>query len=206
MLIKKMQTKKTLTFQVAAKDISLATESLETLITENRLPNPAKKFRISRLVYGEDTIKNIDISFDDRSSKYELSGTDLLILESIKTRIEAFAGEHRTWFGGGLMVMGIFALMVTTAVIMIKLPPGTTLSPVMDLSISLGGMALFVLAFYLLFSDRLSDWFPTTAIYIGSASAMERYTAEFTFWGFVIGFFGLLVTLVLAIKPKRNGS
>lgn len=198
---------KALRFQVGSRDAGLTSRSLEALIAEDHLPDPAGTFRISTSGYGsrEDSIRDIQISFQDRFSYYELIGTDLLVLQPIKTRIEGFAEAHRNRLGGPGIVMGMFGLITLTSLLMVSLSPaGQTLSPNILLGIRIAGMMLLIAAFYSLFFDRFFELFPTTAIYGGAASVFVRYGPEFMFWGFVIGLIALIATMILTRRPREQ--
>ena len=201
---KKERVDKTLTYQIASKNARLATKSLESIISGTRLPNPATRFRISRQSYKDEAISNIDISLGARSSEYELSGTDTVTLESLKSRIENFGEEHRTHLGGPMIGFGVFMLLMLIGVILVYAPPQTKTSAGKAIGTMFAGTCLLAIAMYMLITDRISDWFPTTAIYTGSSSVLERYSPEFTFWGLVVGILGIIITIALIQKPPKS--
>lgn len=196
-----------LIFRVASKETSLTSGSLEALIAENRLPNPARTFRISTSGYGfgEDSIRDIDISFRDRFSYYDLQGTNIQILQSIQTRIEGFAEAHRNRLGSPGFAFVMYGLITVISLIMVSLSPARhTLSPMTILGMRIAGVVILAAAYYSLFFDRLFDLFPTIAIYKGSASVFVRYGPEFTSLGIVIGSIAIIATVLLTRKPRER--
>src|SRR5438445_1774895 len=101
---KEAQGKYDYTYQIAAKNISLAGISLDALLKDPRLPNPAYEFKINRIA-PEESISYIEISFGLTKSKYKIEGTDIVALESLRGRIESFGREHSTWLGGDIITL-----------------------------------------------------------------------------------------------------
>jgi len=166
----RLSSERVFTYQIETKHSALAGKSLDLLLKDSRLPNPANIFTIHWSAYSE-PISRIDVSFRDFSSPYELSGTDMLALESLHDRIELFGQEHRTWSGGLPIIIVCWMLMIGCGVALLAMGGQFRKTWARLVSMSCGSFVI-VVSFYLFSSGGFMEWFPTTAIFMGSASFM----------------------------------
>lgn len=193
---------KPITYQIAAKQKSLAGISFKLLLEDPKLPNPAYIFKIHRYDFNS-SISTIDVEFGDYLSYYRFSGTDMLQLESLRDRIESFAQEHSTWFGGNQIIFSIYILFVGAGLGLISLA-GQAKKPKIAIGIGIAGIFVIILGIYITFSRYLDALFPRTAIYLGSASYMERTASVWTFWGFVISVIGTVISVVTYLYKRKE--
>jgi len=190
-------------YQAETQGMSLAGNSMEQLLKNPRLPNPATGFNISCRPFSG-PISTVSIRFAERNfSIYELGGRDRVLLDVLQSRIDSFVRKQKTWLGGGTIRFVLFMLFIVFASGLVQggiaqLQKGVE----KGFGLFLAGCIVGILGFVFLIGGYFDSWFPSTAIYLGSASFMERNSAPITFWSFVLTLAGFLATVV-ALKLKE---
>lgn len=120
----------------------------------------------------------------------------------MRSHLENFGQANRTYLGGSVPQIIALTFCLLLAFNAAPLLAGKFLIPEVRkgqenvlILISIG--ALFLVSI-LLMTSRIPEFiFPTVAIYRGTASYLERYSAEISFWG-------LIISLLLAILFWRR--
>lgn len=194
------------TYELAGPKSSISDPSINKIFGEDRLLTSANEFRLNcfnrRLL-----VSSINIALG-RSSRWEIKGTDRVVLESVRSQLENFGQTYQTYLGGrwpqiiALLFLGFFPFVMLPTLIIKSIGPENR----KKLENVIWGLFMLMgfLTGALIMSSGIPEYFfPTVAIYRGTASFLERYSAEISFWGII---FGIVVSLWIAKTPGRGKS
>jgi hypothetical protein len=191
------------TYQVKNEVNSLQGNSLDTLLGDRRLPDPADGFSAYLQTYQQPRIYIVDITFVDWRNTYRLVGTDKVSLEAIQSRLISFGQQNSTLFGGFVAQSGLFAVFVVSSLILISNLRGTTRRQTIQLIAAVSILLIGVICFL---TGVFANLLPRTAIYKGSDTFWERYSAAISFWSFVIGLVGLVLSAIPLFRPRPSSD
>lgn len=194
------------TYELAGPKGSISGPSIEKVFGDDRLLTFANEFRLScfnrRL-----SVNSINITLG-HSPRWEIKGTDRVLLESVRSHLDNFGQTYQTYLGGLLpeVVVLIFSCLLVW-VVLLKLADKVLLIPearkYVDINV-IGALFLATSLFAGIGLGRLGilqSLFPTVAIYRGTASLLERYSAEVGFWGLI---FSVVLSVILWRRPVAN--
>ncbi|MDE3041998.1 MAG: hypothetical protein KGJ82_15690 [Nitrospirota bacterium] len=188
-------TENTCTYELAGPKGSISGSSIDKIFGEDRLLTYANEFRLgcfNRRLF----VSSINITLG-HLPRWEIKGTDRVLLESVKSHIEDFGDEHSTYLGGltaqviFLIVFGQIFYFSPQFLANRILPRETRIKYGQTIFLISLLLQIIVIAFLMIFAIP-ARLFPTVAIYRGTASVLERYSSD-------IGFWGLIISLGLAI-------
>jgi len=191
------------TYVLTGPKMAISGPSTEQVFGDPRLPAFANEFRLSCYQHPLTTsTPSISMTLST-SPRWEVSGTDRILLELVQGHIEGFGHDHSTYLGGTTaqflflfvcywitsLIPKFIANRIHTREIRIK----------NDLWISLTAYALGTLAMVSLMVSGIPERvFPSVEIYRGTASVLERYSPEISFWGLILS---LGLTILLSRRP-----
>lgn len=191
------------TYELAGPKGSISGPSIDKVFGDDRLLIFANEFRLScfnRRLF----VSSINITLG-RSPRWEIKGTDRVLLESVRSHLDNFGQTYQTYLGGLLpQVVALLSCYLLILVALSKLANKLLLIPefrkYLDSSVFLTlFLAIsFISGIGLANLDALQYLFPTVAIYRGTASLLERYSAEISFWGVIIS---LLLSILFWRRP-----
>jgi hypothetical protein len=201
-------TENTCTYELAGPKGSISGPSIDKIFGEDRLLTYANEFRLDcfnrRL-----SVSSINITLG-QFPRWEIKGTDRVLLESVRSHIEDFGREHSTYLGG-LTAQTLFIIVlfwipyITPKFLANRFLPRET-SRKYDLQILLISLVLGIVVMMTVMAFQFPvRVFPTVAIWKGTASVLERYSSEISFWGLIISL-GLAILFwrwpVAIVAPK----
>lgn len=209
-----------ITYEFGSTDIKIAHNSLDALLKDPRLPNPAYTFQIIKSGFFNNSI-SFQIYFKEYFSHYQLTGTDSGLVEALQKHIDSFGHKNQSLIGSmpfsmviSLCVGGLFLISpaIITAIFVLKWPnflgvkgsinfnrPMSAYPGVNFLFIFLTLISVAI-GFYFLYSIK-ETLFYQTKIYLNSASFLHIYSVEI---GLAIGVSGLLLSCVFWFFPKKT--
>lgn len=204
-----------ITYEIGSKDIKITHISIDDLLKDPRLPNPAYKFQIIKTAFNDSI--SFRIYFQDSFySHYEITGSDFGLVETIQKHIDSFGNKNESFIGslpsqiGFSLLVGVLTLIISAMVaVFIAVKWGNFLKkkehrkgnpqssdfslasrlfPILAIPAAL--MSLYFL------SSILPTWFSRTTIYPNTANIFELYSSEIAFISLLVGILGLVALFI----------
>ena len=110
-----------ITYEIGSKDIKITHISIDDLLKDPRLPNPAYKFQIIKTAFNDSI--SFRIYFQDYFySHYDITGSDFGLVEAIQKHIDSFGNENKSFIGslpsqiGFSLFVGVLTLILSAMV------------------------------------------------------------------------------------------
>lgn len=214
-----------ISYEIGSEEIKINRNSIDDLLKDPRLPNPAYKFTILKSSYNDSI--SFQIYFEERYSRYQVTGSDFGLVEAIQKHIDSFGHENEMFLGNMLipllfaLICFLFALFAPSILAVIIVDEGRKFLSKTGLVKS--GFQVsdtgFIFILYLiivlptfayltsfLYSAK-STWFSNTKIYPKTANILELYGPEISFIAFLITLIAALVSITsYFLRPKIQDS
>lgn len=197
------KTAHTCTYELKGPTGSVSAASIQKVFNEGRL-SYATGFTLS-CFNRHLRVSSMNLTLTNNPT-WEIHGSDRVLLDSIRSQLDRFGETYRTYLGGLFPQIALYlviwlASFVALPIIATKLL-GRERRMQLDNLLFIFALVLSFLMAFLVFSYGLLEWlFPTVAIYKGTASFIERYSAEISFWGVIIS---LLFTIWFGRSTKTS--
>jgi len=193
--------KPTCVYQLSGPSSSISGPTISSVFDDSHSPKFANEFHLS-CYHANLFHPSITMTLSQNFPRYEIRGSDRLLVESTKGRIEDFGNTYKTYLGGFFVQQIALYIFTLTAFLgagasLSRLPSMKRLGNGFTFNVS---CLISLIAFFcLLFLEVTKRIFPTIAIYKGTSSFLERYSPEISFWGIVIS---LIVPIFLSRARK----
>ena len=148
-------------------------------------------------------IERVNISLRDYRREVEIAGSSFAQVQALSAMIDEHLEAKEIILGVGFRISSQIALIIifmSLASFYLLIKREKIVIPYLSTVV----LILLAINICVFFVFPLEDWLPGTAIYMDTASLLEKFSPEFTFFGAICGFISLCCLLWRAVRNRQN--